>query len=415
MSSSFGAGIPGIVVDIPINAEQVESKRSEKKPGKVTIAHPSQWGGAIYKISLAFSQAIVNNVCLLQHRADTLGCEIDKKFRSLSVYIYWVKLERLLDQQFNGDWKKNLAKSLAALPLKSAANVIQIIYQYIKAVLNAIVHPVGSSEKLVNQLKLIAMNVTQPEFWSLLGSGMIGSSLGSTAVGNPLSVIGVIVGVASMAGGLSAGAIKAALNNKENRLSAAGQNFKKQLALLPQNFSNALFLGLFMGGIQKALAKKPVPYDKWAPTKKFADDYLEAKGLPRDYTDAVISPWPQNRGNIYIRYFDDKAVEAAKHPAIAEYIRKTAASPSHPGFQHGTIEFVVGPVDPRLAVHGSSNWGFGRQYDVVATRLDGVFGPYRLPTEVDISPLPAPVYSQPIAVATIAYPAIFASQAPFKG
>jgi hypothetical protein len=127
----------------------------------------------------------------------------------------------------------------------------------------------------------------QPETWSKMGAGMMGASLGQAAMGNPLSVVGLVIGLSLLAGGISIGMIKAALKaDKTQRWTMAKANFMSQVKELPEVFAIGFFMGLLIGAIQKAVYEnqkadfKPPQIATEEQAKKYADMYVAENHLP---------------------------------------------------------------------------------------------------------------------------------------
>ena len=71
--------------------------------------------------------------------------------------------------------------------------------------------------------------ITQPETWTKIGVGTIGMSLGQFAIAAcPLSHMALGIGAAMMIAGLSIGALRAAIINENNEVSAVKDNLFNQ-------------------------------------------------------------------------------------------------------------------------------------------------------------------------------------------
>ena len=92
----------------------------------------------------------------------------------------------------------------------------------------------------------------------------MGAGLGQLALGNPVASIGLIIGLAMLAVGLSAGLIKCLITMERNAgnkklCTQAEERLHKQLFELPEALLTGFLFGLMFGGIQQADYKKHLP------------------------------------------------------------------------------------------------------------------------------------------------------------
>ncbi len=183
----------------------------------------------------------------IQNKLDQLGRWIESKFAPLKEFNEW------LDSNVEGKWYKRLADLLVKLPARVVRDIIRQLYNIVKSALYACVHPLKASVKLAKMIVNLVHSLTIPENWSRMGAGLMGASFGqSIMVPNPASAIGFLIGGAMLLGGLSVGAVKAAIDARENRFEAAGQNILSQLKELPEVAVSGLCMGLITGGIARA-------------------------------------------------------------------------------------------------------------------------------------------------------------------
>lgn len=217
-----------------------------------------------------------------------------------------------------------MAIFLVKLPFKAARNILKLLYNFVKAAIYAVNHPLKSLTKMAKYLVEIVYQLTEPETWSLIGAGMIGFSAGQALTGNPLSVIGFIIGAALLLGGISIGALRSALKAEEGNVKdEVLKNLTKQAKAAMESASTAFVMGLILGAIQKCI------YDKTVPTyrvtsieeaQKFAEQFIKDNGLPA-FDTVQIDP----AGNIIIHWKNGDS--------IGEFLRK------FPEFSENTIEY----------------------------------------------------------------------------
>jgi hypothetical protein len=97
-----------------------------------------------------------------------------------------------------------------------------------------------------------------PETWAIIGAGMTGSCAGHAFVScNPLVLIGTLIGSVMVAGGLSLTALKHTLLAKDGKKkTTVHKNLCALVKKIPETALTGFLLGVLIGGIQKALAKR---------------------------------------------------------------------------------------------------------------------------------------------------------------
>lgn len=195
----------------------------------------------------------------IQNKIDRLGQKIKEKFAPLTKFNKW------LDSNGHGSWYRQLAIFLVKLPLRVVRNILKLLYDIVKTAIYAAVHPLKALNHLAKQMVNLIYELTKPETLTKIGAGVMGASLGQLAVtGNPFSAIGLGVGAALAIGGLSLGALQAALEAEEGQRSeAALHNLWSQVKGMPEAALTGFCLGLLIGAISKVapgietVAKEP--------------------------------------------------------------------------------------------------------------------------------------------------------------
>lgn len=186
---------------------------------------------------------------LFQKKIDQLGQEIEKTFAPLTRFNKW------LNTNEQGSWYKQLAWFLAKLPIKAARNIIQQLYQIIRSIINGLIHPLQTMNSIAKLLVMLPYELIQPEMFSKLGAGIIGTGLSEATLSAGLpSLIAIGVGGALLVGGVSAGTLKAALQaEKGQKLQATKAYLLKQAQELPETLLTSFYMGLIIGGIRRAV------------------------------------------------------------------------------------------------------------------------------------------------------------------
>ena len=254
-----------------------------------TIAHLDKWDTEL--------DAKIPNF-MVQERLDQLAKELERKFTPLAEF------NTSLNSNGEGNWMNQLAVFLVKLPARAARNIINLIYSIIKGILYTAVHPLKSVNHLGHLLALLALELSKPETYTKIGVGMIGTSLGHCLMaGNPLSVIGLGIGAAMIVGGLSFGALKAAIEADEQQGSAAVKlNLSTQLEQLPESLVTSFFMGLLIGGIRKAIYEKQAQAVTEANMEK-ANDYANKieKIWPAHNESVVVDVQIDSSGNVSMK------------------------------------------------------------------------------------------------------------------
>lgn len=232
-----------------------------------------------------------NNI--VQQKLDAIGNYIEKTFAPLEKFNKW------LDSNGTGKWYKQLAIFLAKLPLRVVRNIVQTLYSLIKGLVYFCVHPVKAAYKFVNTLDRLLTALSKPETWSKLGAGMVGAGIGQALLpGNPLFVISLALGGALMLGGLTVGALDAAMVAKKG---SKNQAFLKQLIhqakQLPEAMATGLCVSLIAGSIQRVVDVKSTKVQVDKSAHRLADNYVARYRLPR-YDNLTIKP----DGRIFINW-----------------------------------------------------------------------------------------------------------------
>ena len=223
---------------------------------------------------------------LIQKKLDDLGAYLEKKFSVFTPFHTW------LLENGQGEWYQQLALFLAKLPLRSACNIVQLLYGIVRTACYTAVHPMKSVNNLAKLLVRIIYELTKPETWSKIGAGMVGAGLGQAAVGNPLSPLAIGIGAALIGTGVSLGSIKAAVLAQDDGIRrAVKENLLGQGAAISECLLTGFITGLLIGVIQKTIHEHQLKAYKhqvenltamtYEEAKKFVDDLVRKLGLPQ--------------------------------------------------------------------------------------------------------------------------------------
>lgn len=334
------------------------------------IKKPSNWHEkAIYqlnKIDAKLDEKLPNFA--IQNKIDHLAHLIEQKFAPLKQFNDW------LDSNGEGKWYKKLAIFLAKLPARAVRNILRLIYEIIKNIIYTIVHPLKSLNNIAKLLIHLVHELTKPETWSKIGVGMIGASLGQALItGNPVSVIGLGIGIALLGAGLTGGAIRDAIKaEKGQRVKAAKHNFVSQVKQLPEAALTGFCMGLIFGGIQRALQEQHIANFRVAnleEAKQFADKFIRENNYPQ-YSEVRVDP----SGKVVLKWWGQEL----------DYLTKTHKEffPLHENLyyeqiRYAKIELLPDSADLIVDFYGYN--GFEGQHIIKHTPLDVVGGTYPQP------------------------------------
>jgi hypothetical protein len=219
----------------------------------------------------------------IQNKLDDLGRHIERMFAPLKKFNEWLNSNGL------GSWYRQLATFLVKLPLRAVRNILQMLYQIVRGCCYFAVHPLKSIVQLAQLMVRLLAELTKPETWSKIAGGCLGASFGQALItGSPLSLVGIGIGAACLLGGLSIGALRAALLAQAgNRLQAAWTNFATQLKQLPEKVLTGFLMGIMIGAVQNAVRKaayrrtmKDWKVTSYEEAKRFVDEFIKAHNLP---------------------------------------------------------------------------------------------------------------------------------------
>ena len=190
----------------------------------------------------------------IQNKMDALGHQIKQEFSNLAKFDQW------LEENGGKDWHEQLATYLVKLPMRSARNVVGMLYSVISTALYLSVHPMKGINHLAKEVIILMESLSKPEVWSKIGAGSIGAIAGhSFILGNPISLMGFGIGGALILAGVTVDSLTAAIEAEEGKeLIGVKDKLKHYAAKLPENVLTGFFMGMLIGGIRRAVqGEKP--------------------------------------------------------------------------------------------------------------------------------------------------------------
>ncbi len=212
-----------------------------------------------------------------QKAIDRLSAVIEKRFSFLNACTAWVYKDS------DGVWYRQLATCLAKLPLRSALNIVRMLYAIVREILYFAVHPLHSVLRLAKLCINLLDALTTPETWAHIGAGMVASSCGySLVTATPFPLIGAVIGGALLIGGISIGVLKQALLAETGKKwQAVGGFLSLQNRKIPEAALTGFLMGLIVGGIQR-LAQTHSKEILFTPdtAKEFVENFVKKNNLP---------------------------------------------------------------------------------------------------------------------------------------
>lgn len=188
-----------------------------------------------------------------QNQFDDLCLLVNKCFSSTNIFNSW------LEENGNGDWYERLTLGLAKLPLRVARNIVRSLFNIIKIAVGipayALTHPLKFPIKLIQAVLNLIQQLVQPETWSKIGVGLIGSSLGHAAISaNPISIFAIGIGAALSIAGITVGTLKTAMVAPRHlREEAVATYLMENADHLFEDFVTGFSTVLVLEGIQQAM------------------------------------------------------------------------------------------------------------------------------------------------------------------
>lgn len=230
----------------------------------------------------------------IQGAVDSFGRKLTSLFQNTQL----VQFNQWLDSSDYKLWLDQLAVYLVKLPIRSARNVLKLLYNMFARIAYTIIHPLQGAMELLKEMLIFFKELTTAENWSQLGGGIIGGTIyQALAFGGGLSTVGMGVGSILILLGLSMSSYLS-LEGKsvESKLVSVFETIWSQAALLPESILTGIFVGVVMGKVQSF-------YEKWI---KRNPSYQEAQmnvnrvikkySLPEPdgigvYDDRIVAIW----------------------------------------------------------------------------------------------------------------------------
>jgi len=198
-------------------------------------------------------EAVLPNF-LFQNKIDALSQEIKKIFQPLKAYNNW------LQSNGHGSWYTQLATFLIKLPLRVQRDIIHLLYKIVSELLYAAVHPIKAMNQAATYLVTLVFELTRPEVWSKIGSGLVGVSSAQllfqqlATPGNPISTIPLAIGGALVIAGMTVGPTCAAIRAPNGlKWEAFKRNIWIQMKELPDSIVTGFCMGLLFSCVEMGL------------------------------------------------------------------------------------------------------------------------------------------------------------------
>ena len=194
--------------------------------------------------------------------ADNIKKQWESAFNEAEIKIncYCPKLVRAYKQLMQGEalhfkmvrGLMRLAKFLSALPFHAAFKISRYLYLALKAISQAILHPVRSVVRLMQFLVKLIEELMKPDVWIKIGATILGFGLSQFLWGSPLSLISMILGSAILVAAIPSALIRSFLQNEEGIPSgraAVVAALYQQGKEIPAAMLSGFLIGLLVKGI----------------------------------------------------------------------------------------------------------------------------------------------------------------------
>lgn len=188
---------------------------------------------------------------ILQTKIDELSCQIKEQFSIFEGFNSW------LEENNATEWYTQLATYLVKLPPKAAWNVINGLSLVISRALYMAVHPVKGLNALAKDIVSLLNEITKSENWPKMGAGSLGALTAQGMIfGNPVSLLGLAIGGALIAGGFYQDTVATLLSDDPEQQNHFFEKIKMHAKQLPEAFVTGLFTSLLIGGIKRAFSSE---------------------------------------------------------------------------------------------------------------------------------------------------------------
>ena len=167
-------------------------------------------------------------------------------------------------------------------------------------------------------------------------SASLGQAIGS---GNPLSLLGMGIGGAMLIGGLSVGALQAALRTKEKdqKATAAINQVWEQVKTLPESMLTSFLVGLLIGSIQRCFQQSRHAIDNPQTLNQLVNEFVQKHNLP-PYDWA----YQNASGDISIHWWaSENSAILANHPEL--FYNGSSLSFHHVDTMPVSLEAIIQP------------------------------------------------------------------------
>lgn len=304
--------------------------------------HPREWASRVVTAMNSWDKELdrVLPNLELQTSLDQFADEIKKMFAPLDSVNKW------LEENGHGDWQEKLAHSLIRLPVRSARNVLMGLYGIMSNIVYTAAHPLKGINHLAKEAVLLLDGFTKPENWSKSGLASMGASFGQSLVfANPLSTLGMGIGAALLAAGVSVDAFDAAIRAESGKeIEAIQANLLGQVQVAPEYLLTGLFTGLLLGGIRRMRADGEM---KIQPIEEKPTPRVEFEKIPgvAQYKNSDWSGHIVTKGNMTL----EEAMKFAESKPDVDYffhmkgwMHLESAPPQHRYFRPGDAVFFSG-------------------------------------------------------------------------
>lgn len=215
-------------------------RESSKQLNQYLVKRLDEWDNKLDEVLPNFE---------FQKKLDVLGEHIQKQFAPLTEF------NKILVNNGYDKWYQRLALSLCRFSMQAALDIIKLIYTTIKNICYGIVHPLKAVNAFVKQFIILIDQLQKTENWAKVGVSMIGASVGQVLpIRNPISLFGFGIGCAMLVGGLTIETIKDVLRTtREDTRQVIKESIQNQLNELPESMITSFWMGLVVGGIQRAI------------------------------------------------------------------------------------------------------------------------------------------------------------------
>jgi hypothetical protein len=203
------------------------------------------------KIDLLFKRTF-----WIQERIDDFRKQIDAFFQTPQLDAFYEEIKKPENEKSYHEFVLFLAK----LPLLAGCDLLQTFKKMMQTIfchsLYLVAHPLHIPVEIAKILINLALTLSQPDTWIMIGAGLIGTQVGFGLTIAPFYPMVMMIGLALAFSGISWGMIRSALDQNQPGQQKIGDQLVSQGQIFCEQVAASYCYGLLIGGLQQVLCNQ---------------------------------------------------------------------------------------------------------------------------------------------------------------